>query len=210
LNQSGGIDMKTGILLSAGVLALAVAGGATAATFGPATGDFAVLGSPTVTLMGSNSTESFSSPTTLFSQTGSLLACCGPGPDAGNISGTLDFSTTIGTTISQGIPTFLTFVGGFVFDVTSVTTLDFSQADGQTSIGLYVLGSASSPGLSAAPTSVTITSNETGGSAYSASGSISTPPSGIPEPASWTLMLVGCGALGAVLRSRRKAVLATA
>ena len=198
--------MKIGTHLIAGALALAMAGGATAATFGPANGDFAVLGSPTVTLGPTTGTESFSSPTMLFSQTGSLT-CCGPG---GSILGTLDFSKTVGVTTPQAVASFLTFAGGFVFDVTSVTTEDFSQANGQTSIGLYLLGTASSAGLSAAPTSVTITSNETGGSGYSASGSISTPPSGIPEPASWALMLVGCGCLGVGLRSRRKAALATA
>ena len=198
--------MKTGIHLIAGVLASAMAGGAAAATFGPATGDFAVLGSPTVVLGPTSGTESFNSPAVLFSQTGSL-ACCGP---SGSILGTLDFSKTILDTVNQAVPTFLTFTGGFVFDVTSVTTLDFSQADGQTSIGLYLLGMASSTGLLPALTSVTITSNETGGANCSAAGSLSTPPSGIPEPASWTLMLAGCGALGAVSRSRRKAVLATA
>jgi hypothetical protein len=37
-----------------------------------------------------------------------------------------------------------------------------------------------------------------------------TPTSGIPEPATWAMMLVGFGGLGATMRSRRKQTLATA
>jgi hypothetical protein len=48
----------------------------------------------------------------------------------------------------------------------------------------------------------------TGGpSSVAFSGSIS--PAGVPEPASWAMMLVGFGGLGAAMRSRRKQVATT-
>jgi hypothetical protein len=41
-------------------------------------------------------------------------------------------------------------------------------------------------------------------------GDFALSPSGIPEPANWALMLVGFGAMGATMRSRRRSIAATA
>jgi hypothetical protein len=154
-------------------------------------------------------TGSFNSPIAVFSTAGSLASAPGPG----TIAGTLDFSDVPGTTVANTVPSFITVSdgsgGNFVFDVSSVTTVSFtSQVGVHTAFGLYLLGSAvdSSLGLTPGATSVTITSNQTGSSAYSASASLAAPPAGIVEPAAWALMLLGFGLTGGAIRTRVKAV----
>jgi hypothetical protein len=204
--------MKISTALLTGALALGTMGSAEAATFfGPASGGIAILGAPAVTLSGVSGSESYNDPAFIFSTTGSLTSATG----VGSALGTLDFSQTVGTTITEAVPGFLKFVdssgGDFVFNIASVQTLSFTSGPSSTTIGLYLLGSAgdSTLGLLSAPTSVTITANQTGASAYSASASIASPPSlsgGVPEPATWAMMLVGLGGIGATMRLRRKAV----
>ena len=201
--------MKIATLLIGGALALATVGGAQATTFfGPATGAVAILGSPTVTLGVGTGTETFNAPVDIFATTGSLTSASG----SGTVMGTINFSDTVGTTIPDVIPDFMTFNdtsgGTFTFNVASVQTIVFFSHPGvATSIGLYLLGTAgdSHLGLAQAPTSVTITSNQTGHSAFSASSTINAPPSGgVPEPATWAMMLVGFGLVGGTMRLRTK------
>ena len=52
--------------------------------------------------------------------------------------------------------------------------------------------------------SMSSTSNEKVGDLYSQSIGLSGAPRGVPEPASWALMIVGFGGVGAVLRGRRQ------
>ncbi len=190
--------MKQHLLLCGAAAVLLSAGGAGAMTFEPATADIAVLSSPTVTA----TTATFSGPVSLYSMTGALTAATGPG----TVSGMLDFGA-VGTTTTEAVPSFMTFTTSgtpFAFDVNSVTTQAFVTSKGSTAITLYLLGTAGGDGFSASPASETLTLNQTGSSAYSASASIDSPPAGgVPEPASWALMLIGFGAAGAFIRRGR-------
>jgi hypothetical protein len=202
--------MKTaaGVLLAGGALALATAGGAAAATFGPASAAIAILASPGVTLSATSGTEGFSAPVAIFGTMGSLTSASG----TGSVSGTLNFSDTVGAVLPDVVTNFMTFAdksgGDFTFNVSSVETIAYAHNAGvSTSVTLYLLGTAGDThlGLGYSPTSETITVNQTGTSAFSSSASIASPPSmGTPEPAAWAMMLVGFGLSGMVIRLRAR------
>ena len=171
--------MKLALILSGAAMALASAGSAGASPFGPATGVIAILGSPTVTLGALSGSASFGSPVSIFGTTGDLTSASG----SGTVSGTLNFSNLPLTVLPETLTDFMTFAdtsgGSYFFDVSSVETIAYSSTTASTSITLYLLGTAGDThlGLSAAPTSETLTINKTGASAYSASATIAAPPS---------------------------------
>lgn len=194
------------------IMAAVVSSGRTAQAvpFGPATASIVYSFSPTVTLTPSSGTGEFDGGTVIFSTTGTLN---GQVNGTGTATGTLSFSTAIGATTANAISDYLTFAdttgGTFNFDAATVTTQGFNNRPGvSTSIALYVLGTLGNTHLDLTPTatSLTITLNSTGGSAYSASATLSNPPAAIPvlatEPVSFVVL--GSGLIGLGLLRRRR------
>lgn len=170
------------------------------------------LFNPTINLGSNPKTFTATSGLTFeISGTGGFLGATG---GLGTLNGVLNFSSTAGATINQSIANFFTFADGtgighnFQFSVDSVKTINYADNPGvSSSISLYLLGSTidSFLGYSATPTSLTLTFNSTGSSAYAASATLAVPPSripSVPEPATWAMTLIGFGAMGAALRRR--------
>ena len=160
------------------------------------------------------------SPNTFKATTGTTFEISGTGGFGGvsgllgTMNGTLDFSNVLNGTIDQSIANFFTFNDGtghnFQFSVDSVQTTAYKNVPGVTSsFTLYLLGNTVDTflGYDATPTSLTLSFNSTGGSAYSAAATLAVPPAPIgtvPEPATWALTLMGFGAMGAAMRRRTR------
>ena len=193
------------------VAAFAVAVGlgavpAQAAPFGPATASIAFVFSPPVTVNVSGDTAVFGGNDFIFSTTGSLA---GNTTGRGTSNGALNFSPTVGVTVADAIPDFLVFQdrggGTFNFSTTTVETQSFNLESGlSTSIALYVLGTMgdNNLGMTSGPTSITFTLNSTGGSSFSASATLSSPPDPIPEPGSLAVLIIGLLGLVRIRKGR--------
>ena len=190
-------------------VALCAVSPAMAAQIANGTVSFVYLGQPSVNDTADPSTVSFSSNTFEVNGTGGFA---GAKNGTGALSGTLSFGAVEGATRIQSLTDFFRFTdglgGNFLFSVDSVLTTSYSIAAGSQSFSLYLLGSTVDPiaNLSATPTSLTLSFNQTGNSGYSASGTLAVPPAAaVPEPASWAMFVGGFGLLGAALR-RKSAV----
>lgn len=198
---------KLGVFAAAMV---AVTSPALAVQIPDGTAAFVSLFSPTVNIATPTKTVGFFGSTFEIGGNGGFSTV---GNTFGTLAGTLNFSSVVGTTLSQSIANFFTFndgLGGtFSFSLDSVQTQSYSVTPGVSqSFALYLLGTTNDVhlGYSATATSLTLTFNKTGNSAFSASGTLAIPPASlVPEPASWVMMLAGFGMIGGALRGRRKA-----
>jgi hypothetical protein len=168
-----------------------------------------VLANPAVNLGAGTYTVS-NALTFETSGTGGFAAVAG---GLGVMNGVLTFSSTVGATLADSVSNFFAFNdglgGSYQFSVDSVTTLAYSSSPAAKAVTLYLLGSTldSFLGLDATPTSLTLSFNSTSGSPYSASATLAVPPAPmVPEPATWGMMLVGFGAMGAMMRRRKTSV----
>ena len=157
-------------------------------------------------------------PNTFTATTGTTFEISGTGGFAGvssllgSMNGTLNFTSSLTAVTPDPIANFFTFhdISGdvFQFSVDTVQTTAWSNNPGvSSSFTLYLLGSTvdSLSHFTATPTSLTLSFNSTGGSAYAASATLAVPPAPIgtvPEPATWALTLMGFGAMGAAMRRR--------
>jgi len=183
----------------AAAAAVGLAASAQATTIPAGTAGFVWTASPTI-----DTTAGTFAGSSLFttSATGGFAGSEG----AGSSSGTLSFSNVVGTTLDAALANFINF-GDFAFSVSKVTTQGYVNAGGSISASLYLLGTTIADGFEATPNSVTLTFNSTGGSPFTASATLSNPPSdvtpAVPEPATWAMMLGGFGLIGAAMRRRR-------
>lgn len=161
-------------------------------------------------------------PATYTANLGSTFQVLGTGAFAsatgltGVQNGTIVFSNVVGGTLAQNAPNFFSFddgVGGrFNFTPLSAITRTFNVTPGlSSSISLLLLGNTvnTTRAFTPTPTSLTLSFNSTGGSAFSSSATLSIPPEGVaavPEPASWAMMIMGTGLIGGAFRRRRKAI----
>ena len=133
----------------------------------------------------------------------------------GSMNGTFSFSSTVGASLAQVLPNFFLFDdaagGNYSFSAASAKTISYSVTPGISSaFAIYLLGSTfdSNLGLGPTATSLTLTFNSTGNSPYSASATLAVPPArtgSVPEPASWALIVLGFGGMGAMMRRPRLA-----
>ena len=199
-------------LAAAAAVSVISIGSAQAVPFGPATASLGSFDVPTVDIAHNTITLN-GGAARLNAGTGNFAGIT----PAGSGSGQILFSTTVGTRVPDLVGSLFSFSQGndtYYFDLGSVYTTAFTNIGNSTTIGLYLLGDMYSVNtnpalnLSYTDTSLTMTFNSTGGSAFSESGSLSNPPapinsSPVPEPASMTLL--GLGLIAAGLIRRRKA-----
>jgi hypothetical protein len=138
-----------------------------------------------------------------------------PAGRIGAMNGSVEFSRTINAVLAQTLTDLFVFSdgddGSYNFSGTSVQTLTFDDKPGVATSGSFnVFGSLlnTSRGVSATAATLRIAFSSTGGAPYSSSGTLSIGgmAAAVPEPATWAMLLVGFGMVGAAARYRRRSV----
>lgn len=112
------------------------------------------------------------------------------------------FNLTPVTATAGSNLSFSSAFGSYIGKVVSVTT-------GTNVVNLYALGTftptGSLSGYAAGASSLTFAFTQTGGANSAVSGgfTFASPPSGVPEPAAWGMLIAGAGMAGAAVRRRR-------
>lgn len=103
----------------------------------------------------------------------------------------------------------VTLSGAYGTFVGTISKVDLSTVGTSAVVSLYTLGtftpSAALAGFDAGAASLTFSFTQTGGAGSAVSGSytLASPPSGVPEPAAWGMLIAGAGMAGAAVRRRR-------
>lgn len=202
-------------LASVAAIAAAPAG---AATITDGTVSSAFLFTPVIALNDAEPSFSVSNGSTFqVVSTGALSAAAGL---TGTINGSIRFSRTVGTAIDQTLTNLFVFGDGkggrFDFSAFRAVTTAFAHRSGVSTSGSLVLyGFTSNPlrALDATASTLTITFNATGDSAFSSSATLATSLAeptiaAVPEPTTWAMMLVGMGLVAGTARYRRRSVTA--
>ncbi|MBB4155293.1 hypothetical protein GGQ80_003213 [Sphingomonas jinjuensis] len=202
------------VLVASSAVIAAPANAVTTVTSGSVSS--AHLFSPAVNLSTTPVTYSvFNGGTFQVTGSGDLSAASGR---TGTLNGSINFSKTVGTVLAQTLTDLFVFSDGnggtYNFSGTTVQTVTFSDTPGITTSGSFkVFGSLidTNLGVGATASTLTISFNSTGSSAYSSSAtmSIGGVAPAVPEPATWAMMLVGFGMIGAASRYRRRSTAAT-
>jgi hypothetical protein len=103
----------------------------------------------------------------------------------------------------------VTLSGAFGTFVGSIAKVDLSSVGTSSVVSLYTLGTftptGALAGFDAGAASLTFSFTQTGGAGSAVSGSytLASPPSGVPEPAAWGMLIAGAAMAGAAVRRRR-------
>ncbi len=185
--------MRTRVLtlLAAATVAVAAPSAASAAT---------VIGGFSAGLVNvASSTPAIAAGST-FSNGGSVVL--GSSGDMSAVNVFTAFATSSVTATAGSAVSFSSIFGSFAGKVASVST-------GLNYVTIYTLGdytpTGALSGFEKGKASLQFTFNQAGGANGDISGSFSfaSPPSGVPEPAAWGMMIAGAGMAGAAVRRRR-------
>lgn len=198
------MNIRSKLAVAAAAATLASAGAASAATFidtwttNNVTGAISVvIGDTGFNVFGGSSSSQGTSTQTITDLTGA---------DAGRVSfvDTFDFTLPTGT-INSSVTSSDT---NNALKFTGITFNNVSGVIGNTPAGLPSAGITAQ--LVSQGGSQHLVISGTSGPAGSFGGTVNFAPvaGGVPEPASWALMIIGFGSAGALLRRRRHAMLA--
>lgn len=189
--------MRTRVLtlLAAATVAVAAPTAASAATIvGTLAGAIFGISSSTPSI-GSGST--FTNSATLVSDTKGDFTTIGQFTLANLSSVTATVGSVVNLTSAFG-----TFTG-------SIKTVDATSTGQSSVVSFYTLGTFTPKGslasFDAGAASLTFSYTQTGGAGSAISGSytLASPPAGVPEPATWGMLIAGAGMAGAAVRRRR-------